>query len=79
MQVIQRVGVRDCVIEAYLVGGALAFTMKDIRLLEQKSLTAVTLKGVDLATPTMGRLFNDFPSFEQYCQVFQTLVQVQVL
>jgi hypothetical protein len=48
--------------------------MKDIRLLEQKSLTAVTLIGVDLATPTMGRLFNNFPSFKQYCQVFQTLV-----
>lgn len=37
----------DPAAEAYLIGGALAFTMKDIRPLEQKSLTAITMMSID--------------------------------
>jgi hypothetical protein len=39
-------------VEVYLIGGALAFTMKDIRSLEQKPLRAITPMSIGRTIPT---------------------------
>jgi hypothetical protein len=45
-------------VEVYLIGGALAFTMKDIRLLGQKSLIGVTLMSVEAGKAHRRRLLT---------------------